>query len=119
MVKPEYIQYIELKDGVFSIMKFHKFNNGIVKYLDEKFTRVFESGVVHKNGRAKWDEVIYQTKQDFFIHLKMMDDEYEEYLLDIYYSADKRNELLFLTSKLLKPFIDGTNNDSTIETENQ
>lgn len=118
MTKPDYIQFIELQEGVFSIMKFHRFDKDIVKYFDDKqYPRVYEVGLVSKTGKARWDELIFKTKQEFYFHFKSSD-ENEEYLLDIYYKPDKRNELLFFTSRVLKPFIDGTVNDTTVETEN-
>lgn len=116
--KPDYIQFIEVQDGVFSVMKFHKFGQEIIKYLDDKnFTRVYEVSIVSKVGKAKWSEVIFKTKQDFYLHL-VNDTDDEEYSLNIYYKADKRNELLFLTSQILKPFKDGIINNTGTQEEN-
>lgn len=112
MTKPDYIQFLELNNGVFSLMQFHKFRGEIVGYLDDKFERVYEFGVVPKKGIAKWKEVIYQTKQNFYMHLKASENDEEDYFLDIYYMADKRNELLYVTTQLLKPFINGTVNNA-------
>ena len=118
MVKPEYIQYLELQEGVFSLMKFHTFESAILKYFDDKkYDRVFEYGVVSSNGKAKWEEVIFKTKQEFYLSFKSMGLG-DEYLLDIYYKPEKRNELLFFTNQLLKPFKDGTTNNRPTQTEN-
>lgn len=118
MVKPDYIQYLELQEGVFSIMKFHRFDKSILKYFDEKkYDRVFENGVVNVTGKARWEEVIFKTKQEFYLSFKSLEDG-EEYLLDIYYKPEKRNELLFFTNQLLKPFRDGTIDNRTTQTEN-
>lgn len=115
MVKPEFIQYLELQEGVFSVMKFHRFDKNILKYFDEKkYDRVFEIGVVNLTGKARWDEVIYKTKQEFYLGFKSTDDG-EFYILDIYYKPEKRNELLFFTNQILKPFKDGTINDTTTQ----
>lgn len=118
MVKPDFIQFTELQEGVFSIMKFHRFEKGIIKYFDDKkYDRVYEFGVVNSNGKARWEEVIYKTKQDFYLNFKSSEDG-EEYLLDIYYKPEKRNELLFFTNQLLKPFKDGAIDNRTTQTEN-
>lgn len=103
--KPDYIQFIELQEGVFSIMKFPTFEIGIIKYLDEKtFDRVYEVSTVNKSGKAKWEEVIYKTKQEFYLHLYKVDYAEENYWMNIYYKPEKRNELLFFTTQVIKPF---------------
>jgi len=115
MVKPEFIQYLELQEGVFSVMKFHRFDKNILKYFDEKkYDRVFEIGVVNVTGKARWDEVIYKTKQEFYLGFKSTDDG-EFYILDIYYKPENYKELLFFINQLLKPFKDGTINDTTTQ----
>ena len=112
MVKPEFIQYLELQEGVFSFMTFHTFEKAIIKYFDDKkYDRVYEHGVVSSNGKARWEEVIFKTKQEFYLSFKSMGLG-EEYFLDIYYKPEKRNELLFFTNQILKPFIDGTINNT-------
>lgn len=120
VTKPDFIQFIELQDGVFSVMKFHQFDNEIIKYLDStSFERVYELGVVNKSGKAKWVEVIYKTKQSFYFHLKSNEEEQELFWLNIYYKPQNRNELLILTTQILKPFKDGAIDNGTIKTENQ
>ena len=118
--KPDYIQFIELQDGVFSVMKFHQFDKEIIKYLDSKsFERVFEIGIVNRTGKARWAQVIYKTKQSFYFHLKSNNAEEEEnFYLNIYYKPDQRNELLILTTQILKPFKDGPIDNKTTQTEN-
>jgi hypothetical protein len=120
MVKPKYIDFIEKDSGIFSTMIFHKFSKDIVKYLDEKsFTRVYEVGTVQKTGKASWDEIIYKTKQDFFIHVGEYDKEYDSYCLNIYYRTEQKNELLFFTNQILKPFNNGTIDNTAVTTENK
>lgn len=111
--KPDYIQYIEIHEGVFSVMKFHLFDSSILKYFDEKsFNRVYEVSKVASTGRASWDEVIFETNQQFYLHLfNYGDQDQQKYWLHIYYKAEKRNELLFFTTQILKPFKDGSNNN--------
>lgn len=117
--KPDYIQFIEIQEGVFSVMKFPTFDLNVLKYFDEKkYERVYEVGVVSKTGKAKWNEVIFKTKQEFFLHFACDNEEQEEYKLNIYYKADKRNELIFFTTQVLKPFRDGTTDNTTIEGKN-
>jgi len=110
--KPDYIQFIELQEGVFSYMKFHQFDKSILKYLDDKsFERVFEVGIVSKSGKARWSEVIYKTKQSFFLHLESNNEDDESYWLTIYYKPEKKNELLLFTNQMLKPFKEGDINN--------
>lgn len=119
VTKPDFIQYMELQEGVFSIMKFHQFDKEIIKYLDGKsFERVYEVGIVNRNGKARWSEVIYKTKQSFYFHLVSNNSEEESYHLNIYYKPDKRNELVLLTTQILKPFKDGTIDNTTTKAEN-
>jgi hypothetical protein len=118
MTKPEFIQYLELQEGVFSILKFHRFEKDIVKYFDDKsYPRVYETGVVSITGKAKWVELIFKSTQDFYLHFKLSE-ENEEYSLDIYYKPEKRNELMFFTSKILKPFIEKNINIDNSQIEN-
>ena len=119
VTKPDYIQFIELQDGVFSVMKFHQFDASIIKYLDGKsFDRVFEIGIVNKSGKARWAEVIYKTKQSFYFHLISNNEEEESFWLNIYYKPENRSELLLLTTQILKPFKDGAIDNTTTKTEN-
>lgn len=119
VTKPDYIQFIELQDGVFSVMKFHQFDKEIIKYLDSKsFERVFEIGIVNRTGKARWGEVIYKTKQSFYFHLQSNNAEEESFYLNIYYKPEQRNELLILTTQILKPFKDGAIDNTTTKTEN-
>ena len=118
--KPGYIIDLENKEGVFSIMRFHKFDSFVIKYLDDKKTlRVFEEGYVKSSGKAKWVEVIFKTAQPFYLHFINDNEDDEQYWLNIYYKAENRNELLFFTTQVLKPIKDGTTNNGTTETENK
>lgn len=110
--KPEYIQYVELQGGVLSVMSFHKFNKDIIKYIEEKkYEIVFETSQVSLKGKAKWNELIFKTKQEFYLHFKSNNEEDESFWLTIYYKPEKRNELIMFTTQILKPFKDGTTND--------
>ena len=117
--KPDFIVNLERTQDVFSIMKFHKFENGIIKYLDDKnYARVFEEGQVKTSGKAKWVEVIFKTAQPFYLHFINDTEDDEQYWLNIYYKAENRKELIFFISQILKPFKDGTTNNTTAQGEN-
>lgn len=117
--KNSYIEKLEQVDGVFSIMKFHKFQNNLIKYLDEKnFQRVYEVSIVPFNGKATWEEVVYETKQKFYLDVLYSNSD-DDYSLTIYYRPEGFQELIYLTTQLLKPFKDGTNNNPTTTGENQ
>lgn len=118
--KPDFIIDLESKDGVFSIMRFHMFDVFALKYLDEKkYERVYEEGSVKTSGKAKWNEVIYKTAQPFYLHFSNDTEDDEQYWLNIYYKPDRRSELIFFTTQVLKPIKDGTNNNTTTEGQNQ
>jgi len=120
MNKPQYIGKIEEKEGVLSLLDFHRYSGNLFQYLDEKkLTRVFERGVVSNKGRAKWEEVIFQTAQNFYFHVRayIVNGE-EEYGLTIYYKPEQFKELIYLTTQLFKQFKDATDNNTTIKGEN-
>ena len=91
---------------------------GIIDNGQSNSTNMFQELSKLIEERLHVKEVIFKTKQEFYLEFKISEDE-EEYLLDIYYKPDKRNELLFFTNQVLKPFKDGTVNDGTTQTENQ
>jgi hypothetical protein len=119
--KPEFISQLEIKEGVFSLLDFHRYQDNLIKYLDEKkLKRVFEKGVVSNRGKAKWEEVIFETAQKFYFQVNTINVNGEdEFGLTIYYKPEQFNELIFLTTQLLKPFKDGTDNNGTTQTENK
>lgn len=120
LTKPEYIKKLEDNEGIFSILDFHRYSDNLIKYLDiKKLKRVYERGVVSNRGKAKWEEVIFETAQKFYFQVNTINVNGEdEYGLTIYYKPEQFNELIFLTTQILKPFKDGTTNDGTIKTEN-
>lgn len=119
--KPEYITQIEEKEGIFSLLDFHRYSDNLMKYLDEKkLKRVYEKGVVSNKGKAKWEEVIFETAQKFYFQVNTINVNGEdEYGLTIYYKPEQFKELIFLTTQLLKPFKDGTDYNGTTQAENK
>ena len=115
MNKNSYIIRLEQTEGVFSVMKFHKFQNNLIKFLDDKkMQRVYEVGNVPANGKASWEQVIFETKQKFYLDVNYFKTD-EEYGLTIYYKPEQFQELIYFTTQLLKPFKDATNNSGTTE----
>jgi len=121
MGKPEYIKKIEENEGIFSEMDFHRYTSNLIKYLDDKkLTRVYERGLVSSSGKASWAEVIFQSKQKFYLLVECIQvNKEDEYSLTIYYKPEQFQELLFFTTQLLKPFKDGTTDDRATQTENK
>ena len=118
MKKNAYIEKLEQTEGVLSVMKFHRFQNNLMKYLDEKnFSRVYEVGLVGASGKAIWEEVVYETKQKFYLDVTFSNSE-EDFGLTIYYRPEKFQELIYFTTQLLKPFKDARDNNTTAEGEN-
>ena len=53
-MKPEYIQNLESKDGIFSVIIFHPLDGEFLKYLNEKkLTTVYEKSSTNKEGIIK------------------------------------------------------------------
>jgi hypothetical protein len=51
MEKPEYIQNLESKDGIFSVMDCPELKGEFLKYLNEKkLTRVYEKSSINQSG---------------------------------------------------------------------
>lgn len=119
--KSDFINQLELKEGVFSLLDFHRYQDNLIKYLDEKkLKRVYEKGVVSNRGKAKWEEVIFETAQKFYFQVNTINvNGDDEYGLTIYYKPEQFNELIFLTTQLLKPFKDGAINNGTTQAENK
>lgn len=119
--KAEYIIQLERENGVFSLLDFHRYSDNLIKYLEEKNLKVvFQKGVVSNKGKAKWEEVIFETAQKFYFQVNTINVNGEdEYGLTIYYKPEQFKELIFLTTQLLKPFKDGTVNNTTTQGENK
>lgn len=119
--KAEYIIQLERENGVFSLLDFHRYSDNLIKYLEEKNLKVvFQKGVVSNKGKAKWEEVIFETAQKFYFQVNTINVNGEdEYGLTIYFKPEQFKELIFLTTQLLKPFKDGTVNNTTTQGENK
>ena len=116
MDKPEYIQNLESKDGIFSVIIFHPLDGEFLKYLNgKKLTVVYEKSSSNKEGVIKREEVIFKSQQGFYLCVenKTQIPAEPKFNLTIYYKSEQYNELFLFTSQLLKQYKNATTNNRT------
>ena len=117
MNKPEYIQSLESKEGIFSEISCHPLEGEFLKYLDEKasFTIVYTKSSSNKEGFIKREEVILKSKQGFYLCLENITGIPAEpkFNLTIYYKVEQDTELFMFLSQLLKQYKNATTNNRT------
>ncbi len=108
--KPKYIELIEIENKkVFSEMELNFDDKEIIKILDAKVDKVWES-IQEYSGISTINEAIYMLPQPFYLHFKT---NLLRYTLTIYYNIEQKKELSFFISRLLKESKNGTNNNTT------
>ena len=115
-MKPEYIQNLESKDGIFSIMGCYELKGEFLKYLSEKkLSRVYEKGLMNESNQVKFGEVIFKSQQNFylFVQIRVIPQSDTISNLTIYYKAEQYNELYLFLSQLLKQYKNATTNNRT------
>jgi hypothetical protein len=116
MDKPEYIQNLESKDGIFSVMVCHELKGEFLKYLNEKkLSRVYEKSSINQSGLIKFESVIFKSQQKFFLFIEIRDILQSDTIsnLTIYYKVEQYNELYLFISQLLKQYKNATTNNRT------
>ena len=116
MEKPEYIQNLESKDGIFSVMACPELKGEFLKYLNEKkLTRVYEKSSMNKSNMVKFEEVIFKSQQNFFLFIEIRVIPQSDTIskLTIYYKTEQYNELYLFLSQLLKQYKNATTNNRT------
>lgn len=115
-MKPEYIQNLESKEGIFSIMVCHELKGDLLKYLSEKkLTRVYEKASIKDGGYIVFEEVIFKSQQNFYLCLKLKTIPQSDTFsyLTIYYKVEQYNELYMFLIQLLKQYKNATTNNRT------
>ena len=115
-MKPEYIQNLESKEGIFSVMVCHELKGDFLKYLNEKkLTRVYEKFSIKESGLITFEEVIFKSQQNFYLSLKLNTIPQSDTIsyLTIYYKVEQYNELFLFLSQLLKQYKNATTNNRT------
>ena len=110
-MKPEYIQNLESKDGIFSVIIFHPLEGEFLKYLNEKkLTTVYEKSSANKEGVIKREEAIFKSQQGFYLCVenKTQIPAEPKFNLTIYYKVEQNTELFMFLSQLLKQFKNDT-----------
>jgi len=115
-MKPEYIQNLESKENIFSVMVCHTLKGEFLKYLNEKkLTRVYEKSSMNESGLIRFEEVIFKSQQNFFLFLEIRTIPQSDTIsnLTIYYKVEQYNELFLFLSQLLKQYKNATTNNRT------
>ena len=121
MNKPEYIQNLESKDGIFSVMVSHELKGEFLKYLNgKKLSRVYEKGLMNESNLVNFEEVIFKSQQNFylFVQIRVIPQSDTISKLTIYYNVEQYNELYLFLSQLLKQYKNATTNNSGAQTKN-
>ena len=116
MEKPEYIQNLESKDGIFSVMACPELKGEFLKYLNEKkLTRVYEKSSMNESNMVKFEEVIFKSQQKFFLFIEIRVIPQSDTIskLTIYYKTEQYSELYLFLSQLLKQYKNATTNNRT------
>lgn len=111
MDKPEYIQNLESKDGVFSVMVSHELKGEFLKYLNgKKLSRVYEKGLMNESNLVNFEEVIFKSQQNFylFVQIRVIPQSDTISNLTIYYNVEQYTELYMFLSQLLKQYKNAT-----------
>jgi hypothetical protein len=121
MNKPEYIQNLESKDGIFSVMVCHELKGEFLKYLNgKKLSRVYEKGLINESNLVKFEEVIFKSQQNFylFVEIRVIPQTDTISNLTIYYKTEQYNELYLFLSQLLKQYKNATTDIRGNQTKN-
>ena len=121
MNKPEYIQNLESKDGIFSVMVCHELKGEFLKYLNgKKLSRVYEKGLMNESNLVKFEEVIFKSQQNFylFVEIRVIPQTDTISNLTIYYKTEQYNELYLFSSQLLKQYKNATTDIRGNQTKN-
>ena len=116
MNKPEYIQKLESKDDIFSVMLCHELKGDFLKFLSEKkLDRVYEKSSINESGILRFEEVIFKSQQNFYLSLEIRVIPQTDTIskLTIYYKVEQYNELYLFLSQLLKQYKNATTNNRT------
>ena len=115
-MKPEYIQNLESKENIFSVMVCHTLKGEFLKYLNEKkLTRVYEKSSMNESGFLNFQEVIFKSQQNFylFVQIRVIPQSDTISNLTIYYNVEQYTELYMFLSQLLKQYKNATTNNRT------
>jgi hypothetical protein len=121
MDKPEYIQNLESKEDILSVIFCPELKGDFLKFLgDKKLRRVYETSSIDSQGLIKFDEVILKSQQGFYLCVKNKTQiNYEpKFNLTIYYKIEQYNELVLFSSQLLKQYKNATTDIRGNQTKN-
>lgn len=100
MEKPQIIKSLENELGVYSIITLRKFDEKQVEKLTHKKFQIIYSSAEMVDKKTYYKELVLETPQPFFLHLKKIED--EGWAFNIYYKPEKYKELIFFINQLEK-----------------
>ena len=101
MMKPNYIEKIEMVDGNnFSVMNLPLGNIEFEKFIDGKFELVHSISDIEQNLKITFKEKFYKTKQGFYLYLLITEDDGIRSV--IYYKQKQLDELRLIIGQILK-----------------
>lgn len=104
ITKPKYIEKLEEENGIFSIVKFEYFNGKSSDFFkNKKFKIVYSESVPDDVLILKYEKIIYETEQKFYLYVENGDSS-DVWFLTIYYNPSQYSELRFFINQLNKQY---------------
>jgi hypothetical protein len=104
MKKHRYIKKLEKSQGVLSKMDYHDFSTDLYKHFEEKHIQVYAKSKVLHDGKIIWLDLIYKTRQPFYLHFRNLSKNTPKWGLTIYYKSEQINELIIFIRQVLNSF---------------
>jgi hypothetical protein len=102
--KTKYIEKLEEKIGIFSVVKFNYFDGKSSDFFkNKKFKIVYSESIPDDVTILKYKKIVYETEQKFYLYVENGDSE-DVWFLTIYYQPEQLNELKFFVNQLNKQY---------------
>lgn len=102
--KPKYIEKLEEKIGIFSVVKFNYFDGKSSDFFkNKKFKIVYSESIPDDVTILKYKKIVYETEQKFYLYVENGVSE-DVWFLTIYYQPEQLNELKFFVNQLNKQY---------------
>lgn len=102
--KPEYIIKLENDSEILSVVNFSYFDGKSEDFFkNKKFKIVYSESFVDESLAIKYNKIIYETEQKFYLYVENGDSK-DVWFLTIYYNPNQYNELRFFINQLNKQY---------------